>query len=130
MVQNPYILKSFDLDGLPSKHGSEVRLPSYEKLFPDNWAGDSQAEERHRDAVHKIVNWSKDKDGKHKVEYHYNLFIFSYNYFQFDCSMVDLMTLILAFNADFYTLVDRGKIEKIQTKYIMLLQRYLRCQYC
>ena len=36
------------------------------------------------------------------------------------------MTLILAFNADFYTLVNRDRVEKIQLKYIMILQRYLR----
>ena len=66
MVQNPHILKSFEL---PSQDCSEVRLPSYEKLFPASWAGDAVAEERHRDAVQKIVNWSKDKDGQNKVEY-------------------------------------------------------------
>ena len=66
MVQNPHILKSFEL---PSQDCSEVRLPSYEKLFPASWAGDALAEERHRDAVQKIVNWSKDKDGQNKVEY-------------------------------------------------------------
>ena len=36
------------------------------------------------------------------------------------------MTLILTFNADFYTLVNRDRVEKIQMKYIMILQRYLR----
>ena len=40
--------------------------------------------------------------------------------------MVGLMALILAFNADFYTLVNRDRVEKIQLKYIMILQRYLR----
>ena len=41
MVKNPHILKSFDLVELPSQDCSEVRLPSYEKLFPANWAGDT-----------------------------------------------------------------------------------------
>ena len=36
------------------------------------------------------------------------------------------MALILAFNADFYTLVNRDRVEQIQLKYIMILQRYLR----
>ena len=53
MVQNPHILKSFEL---PSQDCSEVRLPSYEKLFKPNWTGDAAAEEMHRDAVQKIVN--------------------------------------------------------------------------
>ena len=76
MVQNPHILKSFDLAKLPSQNCSEGRLPFYEKLFPANWAGDAEAEERHRDAVKKIVNWSKNKDGQHKVKYFH---VFSYS---------------------------------------------------
>ena len=36
------------------------------------------------------------------------------------------MTLILTFNADFYYLVNRESVEKIQIKYIMMLQRYLK----
>jgi hypothetical protein len=58
LVQNPHILKRFDLVELPSQNCSEVRLPSYEKLFPASWAGDASSEERHRDAALKIVNWS------------------------------------------------------------------------
>ena len=69
MVQNPHILKSFAIVELSSQDCSEVRLPCYEKLFPASWAGDAVAEERHRDAVQKIVNWSKNKDGQHKVDY-------------------------------------------------------------
>ena len=51
----------------------------------------------------------------------YNVMIF-----QFDTTMVVLMTLILVFHADFYTLINRDKLEKIQMKYIMILHRYLR----
>ena len=56
-VQNPHILKSFEL---PSNNCS---------------AGDAAAaaEEGHRDAVKKIVNWSKDEDGQHKVKYFHAL---------------------------------------------------------
>ena len=37
-----------------------------------------------------------------------------------------LMTLILAFHPDFYILINRDKVEMIQLKYVMMLQRYLR----
>ena len=40
--------------------------------------------------------------------------------------MVVLMSLILVFHADFYTLVNRDRVEKIQLKYIMILHGYLR----
>ena len=40
--------------------------------------------------------------------------------------MVVLMALILVFNADFYTLVNRDRVEKIQIKYTLILQKYLR----
>jgi hypothetical protein len=40
--------------------------------------------------------------------------------------MIGLLTFILLFNADFYTLQNRDRVEKIQMKYIMVLQRYLR----
>ena len=53
MVQNPHILKSFELPSI------------------DCSAGDAAAadEERHREAVQKIVNWSKNEDGQHNVKY-------------------------------------------------------------
>ena len=40
--------------------------------------------------------------------------------------MVVLMALILVFHADFYTLVNRDRVEKIQMKYTIILQKYLR----
>ena len=53
IVQNPHILKSFELPSIDCSAGDAA----------------AAAEERHRDAVQKIVNWSKNKDGQHKVEY-------------------------------------------------------------
>ena len=43
--------------------------------------------------------------------------------------MVVLMALILVFNADFYTLVNRDRVERIQMKYTLILQKYLRYQH-
>ena len=44
-----------------------TRMAEYEELYPDGWAGDEDAERRHREAVSKIVNWPRDHD--HKVRY-------------------------------------------------------------
>jgi hypothetical protein len=40
--------------------------------------------------------------------------------------MIGLLTFIIAFNADFYSLQHRDRVEKIQMKFIIILQRYLR----
>ena len=45
IVQNPHILKSFELPSIDCSAGDAA----------------AAAEERHRDAVQKIVNWSKDE---------------------------------------------------------------------
>ena len=39
---------------------SDTRIPAYDDLYPDGWAGDRQAERRHRDDVQKIYNWPTD----------------------------------------------------------------------
>ena len=67
LAPNPYNLNSLDLSKLNSQFNSQYRLPSYDKLYPTNWCGDTQADEIHRDAVDKIVNWSKDPVDKKKV---------------------------------------------------------------
>ena len=45
------------LSRLDLSKDTKMRKPVYEDLYPDNWAGDSQAERRHREAVLKIINW-------------------------------------------------------------------------
>jgi len=99
------LLSTLDMAGSLARM---ARMVTYEELYPVGWAGNKGAERRHRDAVYKITNWPKNKEGK------------------FDTTMVVLMTLILVFHADFYTLINRDKLEKIQMKYIMILHRYLR----
>ena len=57
-----------DLLRLDLSEGVAVtRMAEYEELYPDGWAGDEDAERRHREAVSKIVNWPRDND--HKVRY-------------------------------------------------------------
>ena len=41
-----------------------ARMVTYEELYPVGWAGNKGAERRHRDAVYKITNWPKNKEGK------------------------------------------------------------------
>lgn len=113
MSKDTDTVTSLDLSGLMSrldltKNVSHTNMPAYEELYPDKLEGEKQDQEKYRDSLNMILNWPKDEHGK------------------FDFLMVVLMTLILAFNADFYTLVNRDSVEKVQMKYIMLLQRYLR----
>lgn len=91
-----------------SKKVTKTRMPTYNELYRDGWQGDIKAEETHRDTVYKIVAWPTDDENR------------------FDPMMVGLMVLILTFNSDFYTLDRMDKVEKIQVKYITILQRYLR----
>ena len=66
MFSNPDIVSSLDLQGLVSRldltrwHGEGKRMAEYEDLYPDGWAGDEEAERRHREAVHKIIRWPVD----------------------------------------------------------------------
>ena len=74
MSSNPDIVTSLDLHGLLSRLDlsagvSDTRMAAYEDLYPDGWVGDRQAEGRHRELVHKIVNWPKDD--KNMVSYRY-----------------------------------------------------------
>jgi len=91
-----------------SKNVEETRRPEYKELYPENWVADAKIREQHQETVNKIVRWPRDENN------------------QFDPLMVALMTLILAFHADFYTLVNRERVEKVQLKYIIILQRYLK----
>ena len=65
LSSNPEIMNSLDLEGLMSRlelSEGPARMADYEELYPDGWAGDEQAEIRHREAVSKIVSWPKDEE--------------------------------------------------------------------
>ena len=47
-------------------------------------------------------------------------------YLKPDQNLVMLMTLILTLNADFYALKNKQRMESLQLKYVLLLQRYLK----
>ena len=67
MSNNQDMMPSLNLEGLMSRldlSEGPARMAEYEELYPDGWAGDEEAERRHREAVSKIVNWPKDDDNK------------------------------------------------------------------
>jgi hypothetical protein len=58
-----------DLLRLDLSEGVAVtRMAEYEELYPDGWAGDEDAERRHREAVSKIVYWPRDHDQQVRYE--------------------------------------------------------------
>ena len=67
MSRNPDIMSCLNLQGLLSRialseGAARMRNIEYEELYPDGWAGDEEAERRHREAVSKIVSWPTDDE--------------------------------------------------------------------
>jgi len=85
------------------------KLPKYQDLYRNNWARDPNIEKLHRELTFKVARWPILNQ-------------------QHDPKMIALMTTILIFNAETPGLVDRGSVEKVQLKYLLLLQRYLKSQ--
>jgi len=84
-----------------------IKMPRYQTLFPANWANNKEVEERHRQIFKKILMWTTIDN-------------------KMDGDLHKLMRLILFFNPDFTPILQRDKVEKLQLKYILLLQRYLK----
>merc|ERR1712226_1671884 len=87
------------------------RMPAYDDLYPKNWANNDDLERRHRELMHKIKLWPiitiNDKN-------------------EFDCNLVLMMMLILFFDTHANSLAKSENVGKIQLKYSLLLQRYLK----
>ena len=74
MSSNQDMMTSLDLEGLMSRldlSDGQARMAEYEEIYPDGWAGDEQAEMRHREAVSKIVSWPKDEENTVGYKYMY-----------------------------------------------------------
>jgi hypothetical protein len=61
-MKNTALVTSLDLSTLLSrldlsKEESDTRRPVYDKLYPDSWVGDQQAEGRHKEAFLKMIHW-------------------------------------------------------------------------
>jgi len=113
VANNPHLMNSQELADVLSrielsKDGDEMFLTTYDELYPPHWSGDSGIEQRHRNIIKRITEWPKVKGNEINIW------------------LVTLLSLILALHADFYPLKSKNIMEKLQLKYILLLQRYLR----
>jgi len=87
---------------------STPRMPAYDDLYPEHWANNDHLESRHRELMLKIKKWPmNDKN-------------------EFDCNLVLMMMLILFFDTHANSLAKSENVGKIQLKYSLLLQRYLK----
>ena len=62
LLRNTELVTSLDLSAMLSrldlsKEVSDTRRPVNDKLYPNNWVGDQQAEGRHKEAFLKMINW-------------------------------------------------------------------------
>jgi len=111
ITSNPDMVESLDLTNIMSRlslKDTTPTFPTYQEIFPEKWANDRKVEERHLEIMRRIQSWPKDENN------------------EIDYNLVILMTLMLIFNADYEGLVNRSIVEKVQLKYTVLLQRYLR----
>ena len=72
VTENPDLIQSLDLvdllSGLDmSEDKNDMRMVSYDELYPQHWARNTKAEQRHRDIVTRITNWPKT--GENEVRF-------------------------------------------------------------
>lgn len=87
--------------------GSPKKKLAYKDLFTFPWCQSTEVETIHKTMMEDIASWVDVKDEVQLI----------------------LLALILAFNHDFLDLEGRGQVEKIQLKYVILLQTHLRTRY-
>ena len=97
-----------EADNLPTDlSGSPKKQFQYQSLFTSPWCQSKEVELLHKTLMEDIASW---------VDFH-------------DQIQIILLALILAFNHDFLDLEGRSQVEKIQLKYVILLQSHLRSIY-
>ena len=97
-----------EVDNLPTDlSGSPKKQFQYQSLFSFPWCQSKEIESLHKTLMEDIASW---------VDFH-------------DEIQIVLLALILAFNHDFLDLEGRNQVEKIQLKYVILLQSHLRSLY-
>jgi len=104
------------------------RMPAYDDLYPKNWANNDDLERRHRELMRKIKLWPIITINDKNEVWQETDFkkIFDQLFFQFDCNLVLMMMLILFFDTHANSLAKSENVGKIQLKYSLLLQRYLK----
>jgi len=107
LLLGPEIIKA-ESENLPTDlSGSPKKQFKYEDLFTSPWCQSEEVEKLHKALMEDISSW---------VDFH-------------DHVQHILIILILAFNHDFLDLKGRSQVEKIQLKYVILLQTHLRSKY-
>lgn len=86
---------------------SPKKMFEYSDLFSAPWCQCKELEDMHRALMEDIASW---------VDFN-------------DEVQIILLVFILAFNHDFLDLKDRCQVEKIQMKFVLLLQAHLRATY-
>jgi len=97
-----------EAENLPTDlSGSPKKCFQYSDFFTKPWVTSPEVETLHKNLMEDITSWVDPND---------------------DIQII-LIILILAFNHDFLDLQGRSQVEKIQLKYVILLQSHLRTQY-
>ena len=97
-----------ETENLPTDlSGSPKKCFQYSDMFTGSWVQSKEVETVHKSLMEDITSWVDTND---------------------DIQII-LIILILAFNHDFLDLEGRSQVEKIQLKYVILLQSHLRSRY-
>ena len=66
IAANNEMIESFDLSLIMSRLnlGWTPQFPTYEEVFPSQWANNSQVEDRHRRITQRIQKWPYDEDNE------------------------------------------------------------------
>ena len=66
IAANNEMIETYDLSLIMSRLnlGWTPQFPSYEEVFPSQWANNSQVEERHKQIMQRIQNWPCDHNNE------------------------------------------------------------------
>ena len=66
IAANNEMIETYDLSMIMSRLnlGWTPQFPSYEEVFPSQWANNSQVESRHKKIVQTIQNWPYDQNNE------------------------------------------------------------------
>ena len=66
IAANNEMIETYDLSLIMSRLnlGWTPQFPSYEEVFPSQWANNSQVESRHKQIMQRIQNWPYDQNNE------------------------------------------------------------------
>ena len=66
IAANNEMIETYDLSMIMSRLnlGWTPQFPSYEEVFPSQWANNSQVETRHKQIMQRIQNWPYDQNNE------------------------------------------------------------------